>query len=106
LYKSGNSIPYDERERRKGRSISFDRDEEATWIQLELAETPRVGEEIDLSFLDRTNYTRGYVHEVVHTITGYSQEIHVRVPPFHNYYYQWKKLKNKHDSWERMWGRL
>lgn len=97
------SIPSDERQNRNTKRISYDADEEATWIEMELAETPRIGEEIDLAFVDRTNYTHGYVHEVTHTITGYSQEIHIRVHPFHNYYYQWKKLKNRHDSWEKRW---
>lgn len=91
-------IPWDDR-RYKKRKTESDYDED-TWVNIKLPFTPRIGDNINLEFIDRTKYTRGCVYNVEHTITGNSQNIYIQVHPFDNEYSRWQKLKEHHDRWQ------
>lgn len=43
----------------------------------------------------------GYVHQVRHYITGSKQEIYIEVHPTDDFYYKWKRMKDKYDADER-----
>lgn len=94
-------IPWDEKRESNDRSIELLEDEKAIWVGVQFYETPKIGEEIELDFLEGSKYRRGYVHEVRHTISGYHHEIYIHVHPFKNEYYKWQKMKKKYDIGEQ-----
>lgn len=63
---------------------------------------PRVGDKIELPFLDkRIYYNEGCVHDVKHTIDGHTQVIEILVHPFNNHYGNHLQLKKEHEGMER-----
>ena len=64
--------------------------------------TPRIGEEIEIPFVEETGkFYRGYVHEVKHRITGTIQEVLITVHPWNDLYYKWIKMKDEYEYRER-----
>jgi|WetSurMetagenome_2_1015567.scaffolds.fasta_scaffold636492_1 hypothetical protein len=73
------------------------------FIKVKLAVIPRLGEKISLNFIESEfGVHRGYVHEIEHRIIGKVQQIYISVHPTRNFYYQWNKMKEEHDYYERM----
>ncbi|WP_370089400.1 hypothetical protein [Ekhidna sp.] len=98
------SIPWDERKKPDKKRMMFEPDEWATYFRLKLTHAPRIGEHIDLAFIEgNENYKRGYVYDVRHSIYGDYHEINVYVHPFNNYYHQWDKMK-KDFEWKQRRG--
>ncbi|WP_089357860.1 hypothetical protein [Ekhidna lutea] len=96
------SIPYDERKQKHGKNWYYEPDERSTHFRLKLTHTPRIGEQLDLSFIERNEkFKRGYVYDISHCIYGDVHDIQVHVHPFKNYYHQWEKMKDEHEWWER-----
>ena len=93
-------IPYDELRKKNTKRIQYDTDEQSLRVRLKLHQTQRVGETVDLSFIENSkSWNRGYVHEVTHQIHPEVHEILVWVHPFHNYFYKWRKMKDEHENW-------
>lgn len=87
--------PEDEKERL---GVTFTR-KECCVFNCELKVTPRVGEEIQLPFVDgQIKYNQGYVYDVKHVITGKSQVIEVYAHPFNNPYENELVLKNEYEE--------
>jgi len=92
--------PYDER-KEMSKEREKEASDEAALIQMILPITPRVGDEIDIPFIEHAEKRfRGYVHSVQHVILGTTQEIYIEVHPLHDYYYKWVKMKNNYEYWE------
>jgi hypothetical protein len=72
-----------------------------SWTELKLPFTPRIGDEIDLDFLDHKYFKRGYVHSVEHRIDGVKQEIYIEVHPLHNEYYRWREFEEEYERREK-----
>ena len=98
--------PYDEREKMT-KDRQEEADKESTFIQLSLPITPRIGDEIDIPFIEHTGHRfRGYVHRVRHEITCNTQEIYIEVHPLHDYYYKWVKMREEFEYWQRFKERM
>lgn len=82
-------IPHDEKEGKNEEYISAN----TTFTKLVLPVAPRIGESIDLSFLNEEKYSRGTVYDIMHEIDGFTQEVVVYVHLFQNMYEYWQKLK-------------
>ena len=92
-------LPYDEIEacNKKYREELWGK---AICIDMKLQVTPRIGEAIEITLIQETgNFYSGYVHSIKHHIIGKTQEIHIDIHPWDNYYYKWAKMK---DDYERM----
>lgn len=72
---------------------------ESFFIQLELKETPRIGEFIDFDFEVGNRFYRGIVNDVIHKIQGKTQLIEIHAHPWDNDYARWIRLKNKYHYW-------
>jgi hypothetical protein len=69
------------------------------WIEAKLPITPRIGEEISLSFIDGLEkHNHGFVHNVSHKITGKKQEILIEIHPYKNFYSRWKDLEIAYEN--------
>ncbi len=69
---------------------------------MNLPVTPRLGEEIEIPFIQETDkFYRGYVHEITHKITGTTQEIFIIVHPWDDYYHRWVKMKEEYERRKR-----
>ena len=69
---------------------------------MQLPVTPRIGEHIDLSFIDSKKFTVGYVYDVRHEINGDSMRIMIYAHPYDNYYYHWRELKEDYEFRKRV----
>ena len=68
------------------------------YLEIILPVTSRLGEEIEFPFVKETGkYYRGFVHEIKHKVTGSTQEIHLVIHTWHDYYYQCVKMKDVHE---------
>lgn len=71
-------------------------------VYIKLPVTPRIGETIDLKYIDEERkFGFGYVHNVRHVINGDSQLVLIDVHPFHPYYHKWQTEKENYEYWER-----
>ena len=92
-------LPWDEEREFKNKDYLQQVKQESIFIQMKLPVTPRIGEEIEIPFIEETGkFYRGYIHEIKHRITGTTQEILYFVHPWHDYYYRLQKMK---DDYER-----
>ncbi|MFY0653883.1 MAG: hypothetical protein JXQ96_17720 [Cyclobacteriaceae bacterium] len=82
--------------RSKGKRGGHDDDGRGLVVHLELPETPKVGEFIEIRFLDNSVWTSGYVNEVHHQIDGHCQHISVLVYPSRNEYFRWKRMEEEY----------
>lgn len=71
---------------------------------MKLPHTPRIGEKIDLRFLEGWYFTHGHVHEIQHEIDGATQKIVVYIHPLNNYAWKWKRLKEEVET-DARWRR-
>lgn len=110
LYYSDNSLilkkavqvlyihfPYDEEE-----SIHKNYREEAKrlslWLQVDLPVIPRLGETINLDFIESDlKYNHGHVVEIDHDITFSVQRTIIHIHPLKNYFHHWAKLGKRHE---------
>lgn len=91
-------IPWDEERDIPNKKYVEESRQQSTYIAMNLPVTPQLGEEIEIPFIGETGkFYRGYVHEIKHRITGTTQEILIFVHPWHEYYYQWQKMKNEYE---------
>jgi hypothetical protein len=68
--------------------------DEYTWIEMVLPITPRIGNEIEIPFIEETGRNcRGYVHSITHKISGTTQEILIEAHPFRDFYHKWMRMK-------------
>jgi hypothetical protein len=93
-------IPYDERKKyTSGRKqVPNEWQTAYTWLDVKLPITPKIGEVINLDFLQDVHYAWGTVYNVRHTIDGYTQEIYIEVHPLKDEYYRWQKLKENYEN--------
>lgn len=96
-------IPYEEQNKilHLNKKANKELIREYTWLEVKLPITPKIGEEIELDFLQDAWYNRGYVHRIQHTITGSRQEIYIEVHPLHDEYYRWQKMKENYEYKEK-----
>jgi len=96
-------IPWDERKQPNGRRrYERDVDEKQLQIDVTVSDIPRIGEQISLEFIERdSRYSNGHVYNISHELTGAQQRIILWVHPYHNYYYEWMKLKKGYEDHER-----
>jgi hypothetical protein len=96
-------IPWDEKEDFKNKDYWEQVRQQSVSLQMILPIIPRIGEEIEIPFLQETGkFYKGYVHEVTHRINGNTQEIQIVVHPWDDYYYRWVKMKEEYErrkSW-------
>lgn len=67
-------------------------------IQVQLAETPRIGEEIEFEVVPGNYFERGLVHRVIHKIEGKTQIIEVHAHPWDTDYDRWMKLEKEYKA--------
>jgi hypothetical protein len=100
------SIPYDERGNRKNKSYREYVHNESIYISVILPETPKIGERINLSSFNRdVAFNYGFIYDIDHVITPYTQRITIWVHPFKDYYHHWMKMKKKYEFDER-WSKM
>jgi hypothetical protein len=97
-------IPWDEEHEFKNKEYLEQVKQQSICVQMKLPVTPRIGEEIEIPFVQETGkFYRGYVHEIKHRITGKEQEILIVVHPWDDYYNKWIKMKEEYErrkSWK------
>jgi hypothetical protein len=96
-------IPYDEEERRNKAAKELE-EKKVLWAELKLPVIPRLGETINLNFVDWNTdfkYHHGVVVDIHHDISVTQQKVIIYVHPYKNYYGQWEKLKQQHLNHER-----
>lgn len=77
------SIPWEERRKPDSKIVAFEPDTWATYFRLKLSHTPRIGEHIDLTFIEENEkYKSGYVYDVRHVLYGDCHEIRIYAHPF------------------------
>jgi len=95
--------PLEEEHEIKDRASREEVRQQGIEFEIILPITPRLGEEIEISFLQETGkYYRGYEHEVRHRINGTTQEIQLEIHPWNDYYYKWVKMKEAYES-RKLW---
>lgn len=73
------------------------------WGEFNLPVTPRLGESINIDFLDRNiKYNHGVVTEIHHDVGLNYQRIIIYLHPYKNYFWMWEKLKDEHHRQERL----
>lgn len=91
-------VPWDEEHKYANKEFWKQEQDRGMYMEVYLAVTPRIGDRIELSFVDRSiRFQYGYVHEVQHIITPMEQQVWVIVHPYRNYYDKWMKLKVQHE---------
>lgn len=91
-------IPWDEERDIPNKKYVEQARQQSIYIEMELPVTPRIGEEVNIPFLEETGkFYRGYVHEIKHKITGNTQEIMIYVHPWDDYYHRWVKMKEGYE---------
>jgi len=96
-------IPWDEEREFKNKEYLEQVRHESVYLEMTLPITPRIGEEIEIPFVQETGkFYRGYVHEIKHRITGSTQEILLMVHPWNDYYHKWEKMKEKYE-YDKRW---
>jgi hypothetical protein len=97
-------IPWDEEHEFKNKDYLKQVQKESLWVPMVLPVTPRIGEEIEIPFVEGIGKLyRGYVHQIRHRITGDTQEILIDVHPWNDFYHKWVKMKNEFErrkSWK------
>lgn len=100
-------IPWDERQDIKNKEYLDEISKQSSFIQIELPFIPRLGEEIEIPFIQETGkFYRGYVHEIHHKITGTTQEILIYLHPWNNYYNRWTKMADDYERDKRWRERM
>jgi hypothetical protein len=95
-------IPWEEERDFKNKEYLEQVRKESVFVQMVLPITPRIGEEIEIPFIQETGkFYRGYVHEVTHRIKGNTQEIQIVVHPWDDFYYKWVKMKEEYERRKR-----
>jgi hypothetical protein len=95
-------LPWDEEHNIPNKKFVEESRKNSIYLEMILPVTPRVGEEVNIPFIEETGkFYRGYVHEVKHKITGNTQEIMIFVHPWDDYYYKWIKMKEEHERRNR-----
>jgi hypothetical protein len=68
------------------------------WLQVDLPVIPRLGETINLVFIESDlKYNHGYVVEIDHDITCSVQRTIIHVHPLKNYFHHWAKQGKRHE---------
>jgi hypothetical protein len=95
-------IPWDEKEDFKNKDYWEQVRQQSVSLQMILPITPRIGEEIEIPFIQETGkFYRGYVHEVTHRINGNIQEIQIVVHPWDDFYHRWVKMQEEYERRKR-----
>jgi hypothetical protein len=98
---------YDDYKDSSNLELKEEQEKKHLWAEYKLAVTPRLGEIINIDFIDQNiKYNHGVVTEIHHDIGITSQRIVIYVHPFKNYYWMWNKLKNDHINHERWLSQL
>ena len=104
--------PYFESDDEKNKEWVRDQWNRAITISTILPVTPRIGDYIELPFLQMhpgfstdDKFDSGYVHEVRHSINGTTQNISVFIYPFKSFYYKWEEMKKEYDDHKRWLAR-
>jgi hypothetical protein len=105
--------PYFESEDKNNKEWVKDQWKRATIISTILPVTPRIGDYIELPFMQvhpgfssDDKLDSGYVHEVRHNINGTTQEISVFIYPFKSFYYKWEEMKHEYEAHKRWLSRM
>ena len=95
-------IPWDEERDIPNKKYVEESRKQSFYIEMILPVTPRIGEEIEIPFLQETGkFYRGYVHEVTHRINGNTQEIQIVIHPWEDYYHRWIKMQEEYERRKR-----
>ena len=95
-------VPYDEVREYPNQKYAQEEFYKSTIVYMQLPVTPKIGEHIDLSFVDDKKFTVGYIHDVRYDINPDSMIIQVYAHPYKNYCSKWQEMKEDYEFQKRV----